>query len=48
MDIGIIGGADGPTAFFVSGPSIGTILLGTALVLLLAGLIVYAIRRKQR
>ena len=47
MDIGIIGGADGPTAIFVSGPNIETILIGAALVLLLAGLIVYAVKRKQ-
>lgn len=48
MDIGIIGGADGPTAIFVSGPGIGTILIGTAIVLLAAGLIVYIAKRRQR
>ncbi len=48
MDVGIIGGADGPTAIFVSGLGIGTILIGAALVLLLGGLIVYAVRRRKR
>ncbi|HWR23264.1 MAG TPA: hypothetical protein VN366_07270 [Feifaniaceae bacterium] len=47
MDIGIIGGADGPTSILVSGPNIGDILLGAALVLLIAGLIVYAVKRKK-
>ncbi len=47
MDFGIIGGADGPTAIFVSGPAIRDILLGAALVLLIAGLIIYAVKRKQ-
>ncbi len=47
MDIGIIGGADGPTSILVAGPGIGTILFGTALVLLIAGLIIYTVRRKK-
>ena len=47
MDIGIIGGADGPTSILVSGPDIGTVLIGTALVLLVAGLIVYALQRRR-
>ena len=47
MDIGVIGSADGPTAIFVSGPGIGTILLCAALVLLVAGLIIYAVKRKK-
>lgn len=47
MDIGIIGGADGPTSILVSGPDIASILIGAAVVLLIAGLIVYAVRRKK-
>lgn len=51
MDIGIIGGADGPTSILVSGstsgPGIAPILLGAALVLLAVGLIVYGVRHKQ-
>lgn len=48
MDIGIIGGADGPTSILVSGPDIASILIGAAVVLLAAGLTVYAVRRKRR
>ena len=33
--IGIIGGADGPTAVFVTGPPVGSVLIAIGLVALL-------------
>lgn len=47
MDIGIIGGADGPTAVFVGGEIGGTIALFVGIILVIA-LIVFIIRRRKK
>ena len=39
MSVGIIGGADGPTAIFVSGPSLWWVIPAAAAVILAAVLI---------
>ena len=43
--LGIIGGADGPTAIFVSGPAGGLPLAG--LLLLAAALVLWLLRRRK-
>jgi len=42
--IGIIGGADGPTAIFLAGPSVGSLLMAGILIAAAAGFWLY--RRK--
>jgi Na+-transporting methylmalonyl-CoA/oxaloacetate decarboxylase beta subunit len=45
--IGVIGGADGPTAVFVGlSPSLSLWIIGGAAVLLLLGLVIYHIQKK--
>ncbi len=51
MDIGIIGGADGPTAVFVSGPGLGAVLAvaaAVAAVLIAAGVVIWRAKKKKR
>ena len=45
--VGIIGGADGPTAIFVSGPTFLLELLSALVILFFIALAVYVIRRKK-
>ena len=45
--IGIIGGADGPTAIFVTGNPVPG-LIGAAIAVLLIALVVYYIRKKRK
>ncbi len=47
MDIGIIGGADGPTSILVAGPGIDLVPFAIAAAVLFTGLVVYAIQRKR-
>ena len=44
--IGIIGGADGPTAVFVTGSPLLPVLLGTGLILAVIALAVLFLKRK--
>jgi len=44
--IGIIGGADGPTAVFVTGRPLLPVLLGAGLILAVIGLAVLFLKRK--
>ena len=46
--IGVIGGADGPTAVLVSAPSGANWLLGGILLLLAAGILFVILRRKKK
>lgn len=46
LSTGIIGGADGPTAIFVSGKPNPSVLLGGAVAVVLVVLAIRALRRK--
>ena len=45
--IGIIGGADGPTAIFVTGNPLPG-LIGTTMAVLLIALVVYFVKKKRK
>ncbi len=49
-DIGIIGGADGPTAIFVAGPKISvlSIVLGVVAIAVAAAAIIFTVKRNKK
>lgn len=49
-DIGIIGGADGPTAIFVAGPKISvlSIVLGVIAIAVVAAAIIFTVKRNKK
>lgn len=46
--IGIIGGADGPTAIFLARPSIGELIAAGILLAAIVAAVLFVIRRKRR
>ena len=49
-DIGIIGGADGPTAIFVAGPKISVLstVLGVVAIAVVAAAIIFTVKRNKK
>ena len=45
--VGVIGGADGPTAIFVTGDLRAVIIAGTALLFAVAAAVFFVIRKKK-
>jgi Na+-transporting methylmalonyl-CoA/oxaloacetate decarboxylase beta subunit len=45
MDIGIIGGADGPTTIFLTSNNSGKIILAMVIFIIVVGLIIKSIRK---
>ena len=48
MDVGIIGGADGPTATLVSGDPAGLVLMLLAAVVILGAAIWFFLRKRKK
>ncbi len=48
MDIGIIGGADGPTAIFISSGSLTQVVIGALITICIAAVVILCVIKKRK